>query len=365
MASKDYTVLKPGVSIKPVVSHNEINIILSEVYGLKCTSLKELNGYDDNNYHVKVEESWDNSHIQKINTSGYTLKIVNSLDSEKPQFFEAQNELLVYLGKTGICCPTPVQNKTGHYYIIKQFSSGKHIVRLLEFIDGSILHQVPSSTNLFYESGKYVASLDEALQNFHHPAYDNHKTVWHLESVPQLSQFLYAVSDTNRKKIVEEVIEEFSKRVLPMGPNMKRGMIHGDFNEQNILVEEKDGVWCIKGVLDFGDSHLACYIYELAVTMTYMMIQGKSLDVGGHVLAGYSSVREIPLEEFKLLKVCIAGRLCQSLVLGAYSSLQDPDNSYILVTSKPGWALLEEMWVQPENALLERWKNIVESYKAT
>lgn len=80
-------------------------------------------------------------------------------------------------------------------------------------------------------------------------------------------------------------------------------MIHGDFNEQNILVEEKQGKWHVKGILDFGDSHIACYIFELAITMTYMMIQGKSLDVGRYVLAGYSSVRKLPPEEFSLLKV--------------------------------------------------------------
>jgi hydroxylysine kinase len=358
--SENNTLLQPGVLIKPEVRQNDVKEILREIYGLRCVSIKELNGYDDNNYHVKVEDVSENKNIANVNNDGYVLKVVNSLDSLNPQFFEAQNELLLHLGKNRICCPKPIQNKNGQYYIIHTFPSGKHIVRLLEFISGSIIHQVPSSMHLFYQTGKYVAQLDEVMKNFHHPAYDTLKSVWHMESVPQLSQFLYVIRDESKRKIVEEVIEEFSTKVLPISSSLEKGMIHGDFNEQNILVEQKAGEWFVKGIIDFGDSNYACYVYELAVTMTYMMIQGRSVDVGGHVLAGYTSVRKLTPQEYKVLKVCIAARMCQSLVMGAYSSLQDPENSYILVTAKSGWALLEELWLQPEDKLLERWRKLVE-----
>lgn len=40
----------------------------------------------------------------------------------------------------------------------------------------------------------------------------------------------------------------------------------------------------------------------------------------------------------------MAARLCQSLVLGMYSSTMDPNNEYILSSQKNGWTLLEEVW---------------------
>ncbi|RZC37182.1 hydroxylysine kinase [Asbolus verrucosus] len=353
--AENNTILQPGASIKPKVSEDDVKEILSEVYGLKCMSIKELNGYDDNNYYVKVDETCNNNYIDRVNEDGYTLKVINSLESTNPQFFEAQDELLIHLDKKGVRCPKPVQNKNGRYYIIKDFSSGRHLVRLLEFITGSILHQVPSSMDLFYQVGQYVAKLDEALKDFHHPAYDTHKSLWMMESVPQLTQFLFAITDDSRKKLVESVIAEFSKKISPLWPQFEKRMIHGDFNEQNILVDQKDGKWFIKAILDFGDSHLACCLFELAITMAYMMIEGKSMDAGGYVLAGYTSIRKLSSQECNLLKVCIAGRLCQSLVIGAYSILQDPGNSYILTTAKAGWNLLEDLWAQPEEELLKHW----------
>ncbi|XP_975012.1 hydroxylysine kinase [Tribolium castaneum] len=352
--------LQPGVSIKPKVDENEVKNILSGIYGLKCVSIKQLNGYDDFNFHVKVSDECDNENIKKINKDGYILKVINSLDSQRPQFFEAQNEVLRFLGKTSICCPQPVQNKSGEFYIIRTFSSGKHIVRLLEFIAGSILHQVPTSVNLFYKVGKFAAQLDQALKKFHHPAYDCIKSVWHLESAPQLSKFLYVITDETRKKIVSEVIEDFPKRVLAAKSRLEKGVIHGDFNEQNILVDEKDNELYVKAILDFGDSQFGCYIYELAIAMAYMMIQGKSIEAGGYVLAGYNSVRKISDEEYNLLKTCIAARMSQSLVLGVYTSIHDPDNPYILTTAKTGWALLVDFWSKPESELLEVWKKIVD-----
>lgn len=80
-------------------------------------------------------------------------------------------------------------------------------------------------------------------------------------------------------------------------------MIHGDFNEQNILVEEVDGKWMIKAILDFGDSHYSCYLYELAIAVTYMILLKKDIGVGGQVIAGYLSVNPISSMEVKLLKV--------------------------------------------------------------
>lgn len=91
--------LQPGVPIKPIVNENDVREILSEVYGLKCLSIKQLNGYDDFNVHVKVSEECDNNNIKKINKDGYTFKVINALESQKPQVFEAQNQVLLHLGE--------------------------------------------------------------------------------------------------------------------------------------------------------------------------------------------------------------------------------------------------------------------------
>nr|CAD7202087.1 unnamed protein product [Timema douglasi] len=55
-----------------------------------------------------------------FNPDGYVFKVMNSLDSQKHSFIEAQNELLMYLGSNGINCPKPVKNVDGLYYSVEQ-----------------------------------------------------------------------------------------------------------------------------------------------------------------------------------------------------------------------------------------------------
>ncbi len=65
------------------------------------------------------------------------------------------------------------------------------------------------------------------------------------------------------------------------------------------------------GIIDFGDIHYNYYIFELAISCMYMMIECKNMDVldaPGHVLAGYCSIRDIPPDEFTLLKVKLSLR---------------------------------------------------------
>lgn len=61
-------------------------------------------------------------------------------------------------------------------------------------------------------------------------------------------------------------------------------------------------------------------------------------------------------------KVCVAARLCQSLVLGAYSHSLDPENSYLLTTQERGWDLLQRLWAEPDNKIEELWNKTADNY---
>lgn len=63
--------------------------------------------------------------------------------------------------------------------------------------------------------------------------------------------------------------------------------------------------------------------------------------------------------------MCIAARLCQSLVLGAYSASLDPSNKYVLATSHNGWDMLENLWNFPEEDLLKIWENTAQTFIGT
>lgn len=257
-------------------------------------------------------------------------------------------------------------NINGKYFSLEKLGASIHSVRLLEFVPGITFAQVPIKTNhLFYQAGEFLGRLDNALKHFKHDAYDKHRTLWQLDSVPKLAEFVFALRDESKQEIVEQVMEQFDKEVLQHLDTFAKGIIHGDFNEQNILVRktpELNDEYRIAAIIDFGDTSYSSYVFELAIAMAYMILQGEDVSIGGLVLAGYSMVRTVPEHEIRVLKLCVAARLCQSLVLGAYSHSQDPANDYVLTTQAAGWAVLTQLWAEPDDQLIELWKTTADKY---
>lgn len=135
-----------------------------------------------------------------------------------------------------------------------------------------------------------------------------------MDNVPKLNDFVYELKDQSKLEIVEEVIAAFEKNVLANDEIFEKGIIHGDFNEQNILVhlvgKTKSGTeHKISGIIDFGDTSESNLIFELAIAMAYMMILSKDVTSGGFVLAGYKSIRVIPEDEKKVLRVNILSKI--------------------------------------------------------
>ncbi|XP_060651943.1 LOW QUALITY PROTEIN: hydroxylysine kinase [Drosophila nasuta] len=359
-------VLQPGSDIKPKMRPEDVEPLVRRLYGITVSELKELISYDDRNYLIKEDCNVKNPLIVTHCPLGYVLKILNALDSKKEEFVDAQNQLLLYLSKQQVKCPRPIANARGKYYSVEQLNGNAHVVRLLDFIPGKMFHEVEVTKNLLFQCGEYLAKLDRALKNFTHKAYDTHKTLWMLQSVPQLRDFLYALQDHQRKALCEEIIEAFESKVLSVLSTLELQIIHGDYNEQNILVSSsKDGTldsYRVTGVIDFGDTNRSPLIFELGIAMSYMMLQAKDLASGGIFLAGYTSIQSISATERSYLKYCVAARLAQSLVMGAYTHTLHPGNDYVLVTQAQGWILLEQLWRDSFESIDELWQTTAHQY---
>ncbi|XP_014090489.1 hydroxylysine kinase [Bactrocera oleae] len=358
--------LQPGSNIKPKVTAENVESLVRRLYGITINEIKELISYDDRNYLIQPDWNIKNPIIATPWPHGYVLKILNELDSKKTDFIDAQNELMIYLSKEGIVCPTPVTNVNGKYFSVEHMNGADYVVRLLEFVPGKMFHTVEKSNYLLYKSGEYIANIDRVLKNFQHDAYDTHKTLWMLESIPQLREFLYALQDHERKAIVEEIIDAFENNVLNKIDKLEKQIIHGDYNEQNIIVEQSkssaSGEYKVKGIIDFGDTNKSPVIFEIGIALTYMILQAKSLESGGYFLAGYTDIRPISNDERLLLKYCVAARLAQSLVMGAYTHNLDPSNEYVLVTQEEGWKIIEELWRNRFIEIDEIWQTTADKY---
>jgi len=366
-------VLEPGAVIKPQMTPEDAVQLLSRLYGLRSISVKEFNSYDDRNFYFKVEKDTRNAHITSVSPDGYILKVTNRQDSKKPAFTEAQNLMILHMSQAGLAVPVPQKNLHGNLASLetgldRAEPSVQNIVRLLQFIPGKTFYEIGTwTTNHFVQCGEFVARMDLSLSSFNHPAYDSRNSIWFLSSIPEVKNFVSAVHDEKRKTMVMEIMDEFINTVLTVVDQLDQQIIHGDFNEQNILCQlnQETGEQEVHSVIDFGDSQWNPVLYELGITIMYMMTKCtavKPAQAGGHVIAGYLRHRQLTELERKLIRVTVAARYCQSLVMGAYSYSQDPGNEYLLITSKTGWETLTDFWSLSREELYREWDRIIEGY---
>lgn len=136
------------------------------------------------------------------------------------------------------------------------------------------------------------------------------------------------------------------------------GIIHGDLSDQNIIVTPiANGHHEISGIIDFSLLMNGCYVFELAITIMYLMLENPNpLDVGGPLIAGWESIMPLSDDERDSLYLLVLGRLCQSLVYGQYYSRKYPDNKeYILTTARNGFQMLAKLWELGKEEVERKW----------
>ncbi|GFS00382.1 hydroxylysine kinase [Elysia marginata] len=348
--------------------------MLKENYGLTVSSLKQLNGYDDLNYHVKTLPAYCNPHIDSHRPEGYFLKISNLKDSRQPELLNAQRSVMDHLISKGIVCQDAIKGINGEVFTnITSAKSGKTVTyaaSLRSFLPGRVIAGLTLTASLLFQLGEFAAKVTDALLDFNVPYYETFEHLWNLSKLPKVSEVVFAVKDEKKRKICEEVIKCFETQVLPKGNTFRLALIHGDMNEHNVLLDtdpsSKSGLR-ISGLLDFQDCAKSYPVYDIALFISYMLMMGTSEvpqeDIPGHMLAGYSSISKLPPEERSVLRICIAGRMVMSLVYGAYTYHLDPTNEYVLETAKFGWQALTEFWQADAQKSEDRWNEIIKQYE--
>ena len=130
--------------------------------------------------------------------------------------------------------------------------------------------------------------------------------IWRLDSSIKALDFAYAVKDDHRRNLSVMALEKFQEVVIPQIDHLAKSPIHGDLNELNIIVQETKNADMGFGIIDFGDAHFSCTVFDLAVAMCYMIMECEittPLDAGGYVLAGFLKHRSLTTLEYSLLKV--------------------------------------------------------------
>src|SRR6185369_6185538 len=141
----------------------------------------------------------------------------------------------------------------------------------------------------------------------------------------------------------EYFLDRFETGVAPKLARLRAQVMHGDANDNNLLVDGAVGQRIV-GLIDFGDAIHSATIGELAVAGAYAILdQPAPIEVAGRIAAAYHRAYPLQSDELDLLFDLIAMRLVTSVTLSAWRRDRVKDNAYLNISEAPAWAMLERM----------------------
>jgi len=319
------------------MNYNELKIsvqqaeqIVEQLYQIKGKALK-LPGEVDFNFSIKVE-----------NSAGFILKISRPEVNENYLDFLQKLLQFIAINSENFSGPKVVKDTQGNTIseITDDFGNIRK-VRLLTWVSGRVWDEVnPQLNNLRFGLGAQCGLLTNALQGFEHPA-SRREFVWDVAQSLWTKEHRHLFNEAEKDLIVyfqnrfEENFDSFSK--------LRKGVVHNDANENNIIVSEDLLQPEVVTIIDYGDAIYTQVVNDLAIACAYgIMHHHDVLEASLPIVKGYHST--FPLKERELVHLydAIAMRLVISVTKSAINKIKEPDNGYLVTSEKPAWEVLKK-----------------------
>jgi Ser/Thr protein kinase RdoA (MazF antagonist) len=270
----------------------------------------------------------------------YVAKVVD--DDMPAEVVELEFEASKYAISMGfeLQLPEIVQNIYGKIETgIKIHIKDVQRLLLLTYVSGIVLDNVPDiSVELLQNLGKSLARYNIVMQGFDHPAaHRSHR--WSLVEVGRHRDKISLVENAEKRALLEWGFSAW-KQVENELETLPWQFIHGDMNPENILVEGDH----VTGLVDFGDACLNPLICELAICLTYIMMdRDDPLEAARIVTRAYDETLPLSDAELSVLIPLICGRLASSIAIAAARRKIDPDNPNWFGSEESAWELLAKL----------------------
>jgi 4-aminobutyrate aminotransferase-like enzyme/Ser/Thr protein kinase RdoA (MazF antagonist) len=317
---------------RPTLAMPRLASMASEHWGLGG-ELRELGSYVDRNYLLATEsgERW-----------------VVKLSSEPREKLELQSAALQHLQSrpSGPLVPHVRSTLDGRTQISTFDDADRPCtLRMLGYIEGTLWSDAGTPTPALREAlGAALGQLDLDLADFVHPAM-HHPERWNLCEAAWIADDLHAIEVGqrgelgHRGELVVDALAQFQARVVPCLRELPRQLIHGDANDQNLLVAGDE----LRGLIDFGDACAAPAVCELAIALAYAGMVPESVQACAEVCVGYHRRRPLWGMELDLLYDLVRARLAVSVVSSALARVREPDNAHAQVSDAEAWSLLGKL----------------------
>ena len=212
------------------------------------------------------------------------------------------------------------------------------VYRVLRYLDGDFLGKLPVVDWPLYGLGRLLGVMAVKSLDFPARLQELEPSPWDLQHLPlHKANLRKYIKDPHLAATIAYFIQQFESEVEPFRYELRKGFIHNDANEWNILLRNGE----ITGLIDFGDACYSWIVNDLAVGLTYaLMDQPEPLEAARMVISAYcEEIQLLPLEA-DLLYYLIAGRLCMSLCNSARAREFRPESAYVSISEEPARRLL-------------------------
>ncbi|WP_034917761.1 aminotransferase class III-fold pyridoxal phosphate-dependent enzyme [Gillisia sp. CAL575] len=304
--------------------------IAAKLYN-KTGVIKPLPGELDLNFLIKAEEG------------DYILKIAFEEKSE-PEFLNFQNNILNHLegGDSVLLLPATIESTNGKLIEELEIVGKKFYVRLLTWLPGKLWSDAKfHTTGLLNDLGKKAGHLTSLLNNFEDPYPQKQTLDWDISKTfwTKKHQNLF---NSDRKKYIEHFYNGF-EAIEPQLAKCRKSIVHNDINDNNIILQtETAGV---SGLIDFGDATYTATINDLAICITYAIMQKEQiLEAALEIIKGYHASFPLKEPELELLYWLVGARLIISLTKSQLNAQSEPENTYHQVSTASAWDLIEKWY---------------------
>ncbi|MDG1899794.1 MAG: aminotransferase class III-fold pyridoxal phosphate-dependent enzyme [Phycisphaerales bacterium] len=261
------------------------------------------------NYNARISTP-DGRYVLKITTDGSTDVTL-------------EQSVLHRLAQHGLPVPQTLPTITGEHLHRFLHDGIECTARILDHLPGCNWRDVESTPDLLLDIGRILADVHIALTGFTPPgARRTHQ--WDVAKAQQHRSRIEVFRDDRTSNALEYIMQLHAAVVLPGIAEAPEGIIHGDANDENILVEND----AVVGLVDLGDCMQGALVQDLGITLAYAMQEsGADLQTLATIVGAYHARRKLEDAEFELLFPLALSRLAASALIGADRMDVDPDHA--------------------------------------
>ena len=312
---------------------------LRQHWGLDAR-LSQLDGEYDLNFLVRAANGQD--YILKVMRTGY--------DAE---FVDLQIKALEHIAAAAPELPFPKFFPDLTSELLPEIEDAQGMVRLvwlLERMPGKCYaRSAPKIEDLILKLGRVLGVTDRALEGFEHASLHREGFKWDLMQAGWIAEQLDAIDDPTRRALLQDVVAGFGAICSHLG-DLPRQAIHNDANDYNFLVEgELSEHRSVSGLIDLGDMCLAPRICDVAIAGAYVVLDHPQPERAlAALVRGYHAVNRLHPREVDLIWPLLRMRLAVSVVNSTRMAVENPDDPYVTISQAPAWRFLENTSVNGE-----------------